>query len=124
MQAPIFHGRRVQKPWGYELVWAETERYAGKTLHVERGHALSLQYHLRKDETLCLLSGEIELHYGDGEPLEVVRLRPGDSFRIRPGLWHRLVALETSDILEASSPELDDVVRVDDRYGRTGSSAP
>jgi len=115
-----FEPRRVDKPWGYELIWAHAERYVGKILHVERGHALSRQYHRAKDETIHLLSGSLRFEFdaGDG-PREVV-LRPGDSMRIRPGTIHRMVALTDCDVLEASTPELDDVVRLEDRYGRIG----
>ncbi|MBI3782926.1 MAG: cupin domain-containing protein [Deltaproteobacteria bacterium] len=113
--------RRVDKPWGYELIWAETERYAGKTLHVEGGEALSLQFHERKDETIYLLSGVLRLEVGlDTQPLQTLILAPGHSFRIQPGLRHRMTALETCDVLEVSTPELDDVVRLEDRYGRVG----
>jgi mannose-6-phosphate isomerase-like protein (cupin superfamily) len=115
----VFQGRRIDKPWGWELVWAESERYAGKTLHIVRGEALSLQYHERKDETLHLLSGSLDLDVEfEGTPRQVVRLSPGDSVRLRPGTRHRLIAVETCDVLEVSTPELDDVVRLEDRYGR------
>ena len=113
-----FEPRRIDKPWGYELIWAHAERYVGKILHVERGHALSRQYHRCKDETIHLLSGSMRFEFdaGDG-PREAV-LQPGDSMRIRPGTVHRMVALTDCDVLEASTPELDDVVRLEDRYGR------
>ena len=114
-----FETRRVDKPWGYELIWAHAERYVGKILHVSRGHALSRQYHRVKDETVHLLSGSMRFEFdAGGGPRELV-LRPGDSMRIRPGTVHRMVALEDCDVLEASTPELDDVVRLEDRYGRT-----
>jgi len=109
---------RVEKPWGYELIWARTDRYVGKILHVRKGHALSLQYHRTKDETVHLLSGRLELQTGDGADLDRRVLQPGESFHITPGLRHRMTALEDSDVLEASTPELDDVVRLEDRYGR------
>jgi mannose-6-phosphate isomerase len=109
---------RVEKPWGHELIWAHTDRYVGKILHVRKGHALSLQYHRTKDETVHLLSGRLELQTGDGAQLERRVLRPGESFHITPGLRHRMTALEDSDVLEASTCELDDVVRLEDRYGR------
>jgi mannose-6-phosphate isomerase-like protein (cupin superfamily) len=113
--------RRVDKPWGWELIWAESERYAGKTLHIEAGEALSLQYHERKDETIHLLSGVLDLDIQEESGvLKRVRLRPGESVRIRPHTRHRLVAIETCDVLEVSTPELDDVVRLEDRYGRAG----
>jgi quercetin dioxygenase-like cupin family protein len=114
-------GRRVEKPWGYELIWAETSRYAGKILHIERGQQLSYQFHRHKDETIHLLSGLLELQVAtpDG-PRQTLRLQPGQSFHIAPGLRHRMTAIETCDVLEASTPELDDVVRLEDRYGRIG----
>jgi mannose-6-phosphate isomerase len=109
---------RVEKPWGYELHWAKTERYVGKVLHVNAGHALSLQYHNKKDETIYLHSGlllfEIEV---DGQ-LTKREMKPGESVHVTPKTVHRMTALEDSDILEVSTPELDDVVRLEDRYGR------
>ena len=117
--------RRVEKPWGYELIWAHTERYVGKTLHIARGQSLSLQYHHRKDETIYVQSGRMLFeHFFEGEPPERRELASGDSFRITPGMRHRMTAIEDCDILEASTPELDDVVRLDDRYGRTGTTKP
>ncbi len=110
---------RVEKPWGYELIWAHTDRYVGKILHVDAGHALSLQYHREKDETIHLLKGELHFWAGPSEDqLEKISLEEGESFRIRPGTVHRMEAITDVDILEASTPELDDVVRVSDRYGR------
>lgn len=112
-------GRRVDKPWGHELIWAENTRYAGKLLHITRGGQLSFQYHRRKEETIYLLSGALELEVARAdEPREVLRLAPGDSFHIPPGLRHRMTALEDCVVLEVSTPELDDVVRLEDRYGR------
>jgi len=118
------HGR-VDKPWGYELHWAITDRYLGKILHVRAGFALSLQYHVQKDETILVLSGAIDLVLDseDGE-LETHRLTPGMSARIRPGRRHRMIGVEDSDVCEVSSPEIDDLVRLDDRYGREGTTAP
>jgi mannose-6-phosphate isomerase len=117
-----FRGERVAKPWGYELIWAKTDRYAGKILHIDKGQALSLQYHTVKDETLCLLSGALQVEIGDHEAsLQSLRLSPGESIHLPPGRRHRLVALEECDVLEASTPELDDVVRLADRYGRAPS---
>jgi len=125
MPGTVFRGRRVEKPWGHELLWAHTERYVGKVLHIERGHALSLQFHQRKDETICVLSGELAFEFGGpDEPLRTVHLRPGDSFRITPQMRHRMTAVETCDVLEASTPEIDDVVRLEDRYGRAGTNEP
>jgi mannose-6-phosphate isomerase len=116
--------KRVPKPWGYELIWAHTDRYVGKVLHIDAGHALSVQYHNRKDETIYLLSGEMKYWVKLGDELEDVRLEQGDAFRITPGTVHYMEAITDCDILEASTPELDDVVRLEDRYGREGTSAP
>ena len=110
---------RVEKPWGHELIWAHTERYVGKILHIKQGHALSLQYHLKKDETVHVLTGRMRFQTGgEGEALEDRVLEAGQSFHITPLLRHRMIAETDCDILEASTPELDDVVRLDDRYGR------
>ncbi|MEJ2678306.1 MAG: cupin domain-containing protein [Gemmatimonadota bacterium] len=111
--------RKVEKPWGHELIWAHTDRYVGKVLHVKAGHSLSLQYHERKDETIHLLSGEMRFWVGpDVEGLEEVSLPQGESYHITPGTVHRMEAVTDVDILEASTAELDDVVRLEDRYGR------
>jgi mannose-6-phosphate isomerase-like protein (cupin superfamily) len=111
----------VAKPWGHEVLWAKTERYVGKILHVNRGHALSLQYHERKEETLRVLSGVLELEVGpDRTSLRTVRLGPGEGWHLPPGTVHRMTAVEDTDVLEVSTPELDDVVRLEDRYGRIG----
>lgn len=118
--------RHVPKPWGHETIWAHTDRYVGKVLHVKAGHALSVQYHERKDETVHLLAGELRYWVqlpGDAE-LRDQRLVAGESFRITPGTVHYMEAVTDCDILEASTPELDDVVRLQDRYGREGTSAP
>ncbi len=114
-----FTGRRVHKPWGYELIWAESGRYVGKILHIEEGQQLSYQYHRRKEETIYVFSGVLELQVAiDDGPRQTLRLAPGQSFHIPPGLRHRMTAIKTCDVLEASTPELDDVVRLEDRYGR------
>lgn len=109
---------KVTKPWGYELHWAVTDRYVGKVLHVNAGHALSLQYHTRKEETLLLWSGRLLLEIQVGERLVAREMRPGERVHIPPRTVHRLTALEDSDIFEVSTPELEDVVRLEDRYGR------
>jgi mannose-6-phosphate isomerase len=110
---------RVEKPWGYELRWAITDRYAGKILHVKKGEALSLQYHQRKDEYQYLLTGAIDIELGGGDGLLTRRrMTAGDTLHITPGTRHRLTAVEDSDIFEVSTPEVDDVVRLEDRYGR------
>ena len=106
------------------MIFAENERYAGKILHLDAGHCLSLQYHERKDETLYVLSGEVRLQVGSDGSLEDVLLKPGEAFRIRPGVRHRMSAESPADLVEVSSPELDDVVRLEDRYGRAGTSTP
>ncbi len=110
--------KRVEKPWGYELWWAFTERYVGKLLHVRAGESLSLQYHERKDETIHLWSGDLTLVLDEGDGLREHRLRPGESYRVKPLTKHRMVAVTDCDILEASTPEVEDVVRLEDRYGR------
>ena len=116
--------KRVEKPWGWELHWADTELYVGKILHVNEGEALSLQYHERKDETICVLSGEMTLVVGpDEDSLEELTMRKDDAFRIRPGVVHRMVAVTDCDILEASTPHLTDIVRLEDRYGRNSDEA-
>jgi mannose-6-phosphate isomerase len=117
--------RTVQKPWGHETIWAHTDRYVGKILHIRAGEALSVQYHERKDETVHLLSGELIYRVAlEGEELRDVRLKAGESFRIVPHTVHQMEAVTDCDVLEASTPELDDVVRLSDRYGREGTSAP
>ena len=116
--------RKVDKPWGHELIFAENERYAGKILHLEGGHSLSLQYHERKDETLYVLEGEVVLTVEIEGQMRDIRLREGAAFRVRPGVRHRLRAEQLCRIVEVSSPELDDVVRLEDAYGRAGTTAP
>jgi mannose-6-phosphate isomerase-like protein (cupin superfamily) len=110
---------RVEKPWGYELVWARTARYVGKILHVKAGHALSLQYHRVKDESLHVLSGELILRTRPGKTLETRPLRAGETVHIPATLVHQIEAVVDTDVLEASTPELDDLVRLEDRYGRS-----
>jgi len=116
--------RRVRKPWGHEIVFAENDRYAGKILHLDAGHSLSLQYHERKDETLFVLEGEVVLSVEVEGEMKQIRLQSGEAFRIRPRVRHRLRAQEPVDLIEVSSPELDDVVRLEDDYGRAGTTAP
>jgi mannose-6-phosphate isomerase-like protein (cupin superfamily) len=117
--------RTVTKPWGHELIWAETPRYVGKILHIKAGEQLSLQYHQRKDETIMVLSGRLRFEHGASEQaLATVELGPNEPFHIQPGLRHRMIALVDTDVVEVSTPELDDVVRLQDRYGRGGTSAP
>ena len=109
---------RVDKPWGFELIWAKTDRYVGKILHINPGHVLSLQYHNQKDETIHVLRGEIILRLQQGETLSERRMREGESFHIPPKQIHQFEAVVASDLLEASTPEIDDIVRLKDRYGR------
>lgn len=112
--------RRVDKPWGHELWFAHTNRYAGKLLHVTAGHRLSVQFHEHKDETSYLLSGRILLSQGDdADTLQEVEIGPGAVWRNKPGVVHTIAALEDAVVLEVSTPELDDVVRLADRYGRS-----
>ena len=114
---------RIEKPWGYELRWAITDRYLGKVIHVDKGHKLSLQYHERKDESVLVLRGELDLVLEDGAgELCTHRLGAGESARIPTGRRHRFVAVEDVDLVEVSSPEVDDVVRLEDDYGRKGTS--
>ena len=114
----------VPKPWGHETIWAHTARYVGKILHIKAGHALSVQYHNKKDETVHLLSGELVYRVKLGDELEDMHLKAGESFRISPSTIHQMEAVTDCDVLEVSTPELDDVVRLSDRYGREGTSAP
>ena len=109
---------RVEKPWGYEVIWAKADRYVGKILHIEPGHVLSLQYHNKKDESIYVLSGEIILRIQQGERVMERRVRAGEAFHVPPKQIHQFEAVVVTDLLEASTPELDDVVRLKDRYGR------
>ncbi len=112
--------KRVEKPWGHEVWWAQTESYAGKLLVVNAGHALSLQFHREKDETSYLLSGRLRLTQGgSADALSEREVEPGEAWRNEPGVVHSIEALEDSVVLEVSTPHLDDVVRLQDRYGRT-----
>ena len=117
--------RTVDKPWGHELIWAVTDRYVGKILHIKAGQSLSLQYHVKKDETVMVLTGKMAFtHYFENEPPRTDELGPRQPFHITPGLRHRMTALEDTDIVEVSTTELDDVVRLEDKYGREGTSNP
>jgi mannose-6-phosphate isomerase-like protein (cupin superfamily) len=121
-----FETRRTDKPWGHELLWALSEQYAGKILFVSAGESLSLQFHNEKDESWYVLEGRAKLELGDaGQGLlnEAVMVA-GDAFRYTPGTVHRVTALEDTRILEVSTPHLDDVVRLEDAYGREGTTAP
>jgi mannose-6-phosphate isomerase len=117
---PSDKGQIVAKPWGYEIIWAHTERYVGKILHINKGESLSYQYHVVKDETVRLLSGALEMDIETGGERQKLRLAPGECLHIVPGMKHRMIAIDDCDVLEVSTPELDDVVRLEDRYGRVG----
>jgi mannose-6-phosphate isomerase len=111
--------KRVDKPWGYELVYASTDRYCGKVIFIKGGEELSLQFHREKDETLYVQSGRVEFQIGDpGKPVDAEVVGPGRGFHLQPGTVHRLRALEDTVVLEVSTPDLGDVVRLEDRYGR------
>jgi mannose-6-phosphate isomerase len=118
--------RRVEKPWGWELIWADTELYVGKVLFVRAGHSLSLQFHRRKDESWYVQSGRAKLELGDAgrAVLSTEVIGAGACFHYVPGTVHRVTALEDTTILEVSTPHLDDVVRLEDAYGREGTSEP
>ena len=121
-----FDVRRVEKPWGYELIWALTDTYCGKVLFVKTGQALSLQFHREKDESWFVQSGRAKLELGDAGQAALTEevVGPGHAFHYRPGTVHRVTAIEDTTILEVSTPHLDDVVRLEDAYGREGTSAP
>ena len=109
---------RVDKPWGYELHWAKTDRYVGKVIHINKGHALSLQYHNLKDETIFLWSGSLLFEIEEQGRLVGREMKPGEAVHVTPTTVHRMTALTDCDVFEASTPELHDVVRLEDRYGR------
>jgi mannose-6-phosphate isomerase len=122
-----FETRRVEKPWGHELIFAHTDHYVGKVLFVRGGQSLSLQYHELKDEAWYVESGRATLELGtvgDDGARHTVEVLPGDAYHFGPGTLHRVAAIEDTTILEVSTPHLDDVVRLEDRYGREGTSAP
>ena len=117
--------RRVPKPWGEELIWALTDRYCGKVITIESGRRLSLQYHEEKDEAILVTSGRLRLHLEDDSgAVRVEELGPGDARRVETGRIHRYEAIERCELLEVSTPELDDVERLEDDFGREGTSAP
>jgi quercetin dioxygenase-like cupin family protein len=116
--------RVVPKPWGHEIIWAHSEAYVGKVIHIKAGHSLSMQYHHIKDETLYLLHGQMTYRVDIGDGLKEVALKAGESFRNTPGTIHQMEAVTDCDVLEASTPHLDDVVRLADRYGREGTNQP
>jgi mannose-6-phosphate isomerase-like protein (cupin superfamily) len=121
-----FEPRRVEKPWGWELIWAHAEAYVGKVLFVRAGHSLSLQFHREKDESWYVESGRAKLELGESGDavLNTEVIAAGACFRFRPGTVHRVTALEDTTIIEVSTPQLDDVVRLEDAYGRAGTTEP
>jgi mannose-6-phosphate isomerase len=117
--------RRVEKPWGHELIWAVTDQYAGKVLVIEAGRRLSLQKHVMKDESILVLSGRLRLYLEDDSgTVRAEELGPGESAHVPAGRIHRYEAIERCELIEVSTPELDDVVRIEDDFGREGTSAP
>ncbi|HXR11211.1 MAG TPA: hypothetical protein VN770_02855 [Gaiellaceae bacterium] len=126
LDAWSFEPRRVEKPWGWELIWAHADAYVGKVLFVRAGQSLSLQFHREKDESWYVESGRAKLELGavGDAVLKTEVIAPGGCFRFRPGTVHRVTALEDTTILEVSTPQLDDVVRLEDAYGRAGTSEP
>lgn len=126
LDAWAFEPRRVDKPWGYELIWAHADQYVGKVLFVKAGESLSLQFHRKKDESWLVQSGRARLELGEAGDamLKQEIVSAGAAFRYRPGTVHRVTALDDTTILEVSTPHLDDVVRLEDRYGREGTSEP
>jgi mannose-6-phosphate isomerase len=126
LDAWAFEPRRVDKPWGHELIWAETEHYVGKALFVKAGESLSLQFHRVKDESWLVQAGRAKLELGSAGDamLKEEVIAAGATFRFRPGTVHRVTALEDTTIIEVSTAHLDDVVRLEDRYGREGTSQP
>jgi len=123
MTGLIHTAKIVEKPWGYEVIWAHTDRYVGKVLHINKGESLSYQYHVVKDETIRLLSGALAMDVEINGERRRLELAPGDGLHIVPGMKHRMTAVEDCDVMEVSTPELDDVVRLEDRYGRVDSDA-
>jgi mannose-6-phosphate isomerase-like protein (cupin superfamily) len=117
--------RRVDKPWGHELIWTHTDRYVGKLIVIEAGRRLSLQKHLHKDESILVISGRMRLHLeADDGTIEAIELGPGDHRRVPVGRIHRFEAIYRTELVEVSTPELDDVIRIEDDFGREGTSAP
>ena len=115
--------QRVEKPWGYELIWAKTDDYVGKILHIKKGHKLSLQYHRIKEETIFVSTGKMTLVFeNESGGLDEIPLKAGEAHHIPTGKKHRMVAVEDCDVFEVSTPHLDDVVRLEDGYGRVGTS--
>ncbi len=119
-----FEPRKVDKPWGHELIWAEGDRYVGKVLFIKAGESLSLQFHRVKEESWLIQAGRAKLELGSAGDamLKQEVIAAGACFHFRPGTVHRVTAIDDTTIVEVSTPELDDVVRLEDRYGREGTS--
>ena len=121
----LFEVNRIDKPWGYEIHWAVTDQYVGKILFIKAGESLSRQYHKIKDETIYVLSGKMKFIVGKApDDLKEIVLEPGHSYHIEPHEIHQMISIDDTTVLEASTPQLDDVVRLVDRYGREGTTAP
>lgn len=119
-KTPKFERKTVEKPWGHEDIWAHTSRYVGKVLHITAGQSLSKQYHKTKDETILVISGKLSLEITEGsKATQNLIMQSGDVYHIAPGVIHRMTAISDCQIAEVSTPELDDVVRLEDKYGRT-----
>lgn len=115
----------IPKPWGSELIWARTDEYVGKVIHIDAGQRLSLQLHREKDESILVVRGRLRLHSGPDEGSVTSRiLEEGEAAHIPPGMVHRFEAVDDTDLVEVSTPQLDDVVRLQDDYGREGTTAP
>jgi len=122
---PRDDARRVEKPWGHELIWAHTDRYVGKIIVVEAGRRLSLQRHAVKDESIFVMTGRLRLTLEDETgAIGVMELGPGDHRHVPTGRVHRFEAVERTELMEISTPELDDVIRLEDDFGREGTTAP
>ena len=116
---------RIEKPWGYEEIWAKTDAYVGKVLFIKKGHKLSYQYHKIKEETIRILDGEMDFEVEhNGSSRKTISLKPGNNYHIPAGTKHRMIAVEDCTILEVSTPHLDDVVRLEDEYGRADDGDP
>ena len=117
--------RRVDKPWGHELIWTHTDHYVGKLIAIEAGRRLSLQKHVHKDESILVISGRLRLELEDDDgTIEQIEMGPGDHRRVPTGRIHRFAAIDRTELIEVSTPELDDVIRLEDDFGREGTSAP
>jgi mannose-6-phosphate isomerase-like protein (cupin superfamily) len=116
--------RRVEKPWGYEIIWAATPAYVAKLLFIRQGQSLSRQFHRKKEETFFVETGEMTLEVGRSPSIEIIQMKPGDTFHCPPQTVHRMIGRTDVRVFEVSTPELDDVVRLEDAYGREGTDDP